>query len=79
MRPPSVAGRALDDVAADIVEVALRASVAGLPRQMRVAIHAVRAEAEAVKQTDPRKVRAVTDIDVAERKAELIRGTGGGA
>lgn len=30
------------------------------------------AEAQAVIGTDPRKVRAVTDIDVAERKAELI-------
>lgn len=70
--PPKVAGRTVDEVAADVVRLALIASAAGLKAQMRAAVKHVTAEAKAVTATDPRKVRAVTDIDVAERKAELI-------
>ena len=70
--PPKVAGRTADEIAADVVRLALLASLAGIKAQMRAAIKHVIAEAQAVIGADPRKVRAVTDIDVAERKAELI-------
>lgn len=70
---PPIAGREIPELAADIVRLALVASVMDLRGQLRVAVGAVQEAAAAVKITDPRKVRAVTDIDVAERKAALIR------
>lgn len=76
--PPNVAGRTVDEVAADVVRLALIASVMGLKAQVKSVMRHVTEEAKAVAGTDPRKVRAVTDIDVAERKAELIAGPGAG-
>lgn len=76
---PPIAGREIPEIAADVVRLALGASVMDLRGQLKVAVGAVKKIAIAVRTTDPRKVRAVTDIDVAERKAERIHSTPGAA
>lgn len=55
-----------------MIEATLKASVKRLPQQAALAVQQAKEEGVALRNTDARTLKAITDIDVAERRAAKL-------
>ncbi len=67
-------GETADEVVEEIMRMSLVASLEGLADQMGTAADMVREEASALKKEDPTKVKAITNLEVAQRRQERAGG-----